>query len=357
MRAAGHRRRAGTFPDILATVVASCSGPADGCNTYRVKPRFSDERSSRAGHAWTIDVSPAPRPSLAFGLTVCFTACLAAGCGHHRAVPEAGQPAAGQPAGASGGGGAAGGRSEVGPELGWIVGRWARPAGIEHWAQAGGVLWGVGFSVRDDKTELFEALLIEKAGGGLRYVAMPNGKREVAFPATEAGPAGAVFANPQHDFPRIIRYRREGDVLVARVEGDAPAEDYRWQLEPPGRAEALEAADRAFAADTASRGVEGWVAAFDPAGAMWNRRRQVSQAGEGIRAAMAPLFAKGVQIEWAPLASGLSPAGDLGYTVGTSRFTAPDASGARTETHRGAYVTIWRKQSDGRWKVLFDTGT
>ena len=72
---------------------------------------------------------------------------------------------------------------------------------------------------------------------------------------------------------------------------------------------------------------------------------------------MEPLFAKGVQIEWAPVASGLSPAGDLGYTVGTSRYTAPDASGARVETGRGSYVSIWRKQSDGGWKVLFDTGT
>ena len=66
--------------------------------------------------------------------------------------------------------------------------------------------------------------------------------------------------------------------------------------------------------------------------------------------------AHGVQIEWAPFASGLSPAGDLGYTVGTSRFTSPGAGGARVESHRGSYVSIWRRQPGGGWKVLFDTG-
>ncbi len=300
--------------------------------------------------------------SLPFLLTSLLTSLLVAACGHRAGAPAAGQPPAAGQVPATGPV-----TPPLGSELAWLLGRWERPAGVEHWAEAGGVLWGVGFSVRDGKTVLFEALLIEKAAGGLRYVAMPNGRREVAFPATAAGAAGAAnaanaanaatFANPQHDFPKVIHYRREGDALIARVEGDAPAEDYRWTLGRPGRAEDLETADRAFAADSAARGQAAWVAAFDPAGALWNRRLQAAQTGDGIRAAMAPLFDKGVQIEWAPVASGLSPAGDLGYTVGTSRFTAPDVSGARSETHRGAYVTIWRRQPDGRWKVLFDTGT
>jgi ketosteroid isomerase-like protein len=240
----------------------------------------------------------------------------------------------------------------------WMVGRWQRPEGVEHWTAAGDVLWGVAFSIRNGQTALFEVLLIEAANGGLRYVAMPNGRPEVGFAASSWGVAEVTFSNPAHDFPKVIKYRRQGQALFARVEGDAgEGEDYQWQAAAPGRTEPLESADRAFAADTAARGIDGWMAAFDPAGAMWERGRKQTLSAEAIRASMGPLFARGVQITWQPVASGLSPAGDLGYTVGTSRSTAPDDRGARVETHRGSYVTIWRRQPDGSWKVLFDTGS
>ncbi len=240
--------------------------------------------------------------------------------------------------------------------LSWIVGRWDRGQGVEHWIGAGEVLWGVGLSVKDSRTSEFEVLVIEPGERGLRYVAMPQGNPEVRFPAVQMGPNEVVFANPEHDFPKVIRYRRQGDELFARVEGDQPAQEFRWRLAGPGRDQSLEKSDLVFAEDTARRGVAGWVAAFDSAGVMWNRGRRQALGGEAIRQAMAPLFDSGMQIEWTPIASGLSPAGDLGYTVGRSRFTAADPGGGRVETHRGSYVTIWRRQEIGTWKVLFDTG-
>jgi ketosteroid isomerase-like protein len=56
------------------------------------------------------------------------------------------------------------------------------------------------------------------------------------------------------------------------------------------------------------------------------------------------------RLDWAPIASGKS--GDLGFTVGKATFT-----GAKPDDGwRSTYVTIWRRQPDGAWKVLFDTG-
>ncbi len=49
-------------------------------------------------------------------------------------------------------------------------------------------------------------------------------------------------------------------------------------------------------------------------------------------------------------------ASDLGYTVGNSVFRAKNAAGVLTERH-GSYLTVWRKQRDGRWQVVFDTGS
>jgi ketosteroid isomerase-like protein len=57
---------------------------------------------------------------------------------------------------------------------------------------------------------------------------------------------------------------------------------------------------------------------------------------------------------WTPTAAEVSSSGDLGYTVGTYEMTM-EVDG-NPVTVNGHYVTIWRKQDDGSWKVAVDTG-
>lgn len=64
----------------------------------------------------------------------------------------------------------------------------------------------------------------------------------------------------------------------------------------------------------------------------------------------------GPTLSWTPTHGEVIGAGDLGYTVGTSIFRAKNAAGVMTERH-GSYLTVWRKQRDGRWQVVFDTGS
>ena len=110
----------------------------------------------------------------------------------------------------------------------------------------------------------------------------------------------------------------------------------------------LEAADLAFAADTGQRGVAGWVAAFEPGGAMMRRGARIEGAA-AIGDAMRDLLASG-RLAWVPVAS--RRRGDLGFTVGKATFTGATPADAWKST----YVTVWRRQPDGTWKVLFDTG-
>lgn len=56
------------------------------------------------------------------------------------------------------------------------------------------------------------------------------------------------------------------------------------------------------------------------------------------------------RLAWAPIASGRGEA--LGFTIGKATFTADRPEDSR----RSTYATIWRRQGDGSWKVLFDTG-
>ncbi len=51
----------------------------------------------------------------------------------------------------------------------------------------------------------------------------------------------------------------------------------------------------------------------------------------------------------------VSGAGDLAYSYGTNRVTLVDPAGNRMKD-RGKYVTVYRKQPDGSWKVIADIG-
>lgn len=46
--------------------------------------------------------------------------------------------------------------------------------------------------------------------------------------------------------------------------------------------------------------------------------------------------------------------GDLAYDVGRYSMMVPDAKGVR-RLDRGKYLTVWRRQSDGQWRIAADT--
>lgn len=249
---------------------------------------------------------------------------------------------------------APGGPAELSPALAplaWWLGDWDATdgTGSEHWVAAAGAIYGVALH-----GATFEVLIIDDGEGPgapdgvLRLIAMPDGARQVEFRQRTIGDATATFANDEHDFPKTITYELTPDRAgLAAVLGGGKLVKFRFKRGARAPAPELEAADLAFADATAKQGVDGWVAAFDPAGGMMRRAGRVEHAQ--IAEAMAKTLTSG-KLAWAPIASGA--AGDLGFTVGKAAFT-----GARPEDGwRSTYVTIWRRQPDGGWKVLFDTG-
>ena len=61
----------------------------------------------------------------------------------------------------------------------------------------------------------------------------------------------------------------------------------------------------------------------------------------------------GFHITWTPDSATVSASGDMGYTFGTNRVTAPDPAGALS-TMEGRYITVWRKEPDGPWRCVLD---
>lgn len=109
--------------------------------------------------------------------------------------------------------------------LAWMAGDWTgtmgRAAIEEHWiAPRGGTMLAVSRTVAGDRTVAFEFLRLEQRADGVVYVAQPGGRPPTEFRLTSQSGESATFENPQHDNPKIIRYRREGTTLVAEIEGD-----------------------------------------------------------------------------------------------------------------------------------------
>lgn len=111
--------------------------------------------------------------------------------------------------------------------LQWMAGHWIekRPAGDveEVWlAPKGGVMLAMSRTVRQGAVSDFEFIRIAEVDGRLTYFASPRARSPVPFTAVEASAERIVFENTSHDFPQRVIYWREGDALVARIEGPGP---------------------------------------------------------------------------------------------------------------------------------------
>lgn len=61
-------------------------------------------------------------------------------------------------------------------------------------------------------------------------------------------------------------------------------------------------------------------------------------------------------LTWEPVFAEVSQSADLGYTIGRYLYTNVDTAGTEV-SGEGYYITIWKKQTDGTWRFVFDTGT
>jgi ketosteroid isomerase-like protein len=60
-------------------------------------------------------------------------------------------------------------------------------------------------------------------------------------------------------------------------------------------------------------------------------------------------------LTWKPSSAEVSKSGDLGYTYGIYEFKTTNQNSIPLIA-KGTYITVWKKQADGTWKVVLDTG-
>ena len=155
----------------------------------------------------------------------------------------------------------------------------------------------------------------------------------------------AIVANPSPSAPDT-----PPDSGVARARGGGTP---RAAATP----DALETADSAFSALSESAGVGPAFREFaEPAaltlmgpghGMVWGDSAIGAYFGSAIPATDG--------LAWTPRVAHLAPSGDLGFTIGDAIYRHAPAGGPEQRFYT-KYLTVWRRQADGRWRYAADGG-
>ncbi|MGE0292078.1 MAG: DUF6265 family protein [Hyphomonadaceae bacterium] len=116
-------------------------------------------------------------------------------------------------------------------DLAWLRGCWRTEAPAEAesgsrttevWIDPPGpAMIGYSFNEGEGEVQGWEQMRIDAVDGGRpRLVAMPGGASPVVFRMREQAqptPGFAQFESPEHDYPQLIEYRRQGRRLTATI--------------------------------------------------------------------------------------------------------------------------------------------
>jgi ketosteroid isomerase-like protein len=118
---------------------------------------------------------------------------------------------------------------------------------------------------------------------------------------------------------------------------------------------AIRIADLELAKAVADRSLQSFLAIVDDDAVFFGR--DVSRGKDAVSKAWLPFFTdRNLFLKWHPNQVYVSSSADLGYSIGEYQRVGKDSAGNPT-TATGNYVSIWRKQPDGKWKIVLDIGS
>jgi uncharacterized protein (TIGR02246 family) len=118
--------------------------------------------------------------------------------------------------------------------------------------------------------------------------------------------------------------------------------------------DAVRAADQQWLRVFAAKDLEKSVAFCTDDGSVLAPNAPIATGRDAIGKLFSGFFAlPGFNISWQPAKAQVAKSGELGYTSGTYQMAFNDPAG-KPVSDKGKYVTVWQKQSDGRWKVVLD---
>jgi len=121
-------------------------------------------------------------------------------------------------------------------DFNWLIGKWQLQGKqtFETWSRSpGGDLMGKSFKVSGQDTTMLEQITIQQREGTYFYVPDVAGdQKAIPFKIVHFSETGFTAENPDHDFPKLIRYaymQKDGfEILNASIEGDGKVIPYNF---------------------------------------------------------------------------------------------------------------------------------
>ena len=112
----------------------------------------------------------------------------------------------------------------------------------------------------------------------------------------------------------------------------------------------IEMTDMAFSDLSKQKGMKSAFLYFMDSDAVFLRPNRFPLKGADARSYLENINDSVFTLTWQPLSVEMSTSADLGDTYGLYTFSGKDT------TYEGTYLTIWKRQKDGSWKYVLDTG-
>ena len=121
-------------------------------------------------------------------------------------------------------------------QMGWLIGRWERmnmmpnQTGFETWTSESPLkIAGRGVTLQEQDTIFVESLSLAFRDEKLYYIAeVSHNEAPTYFEVTQVADSGFICENPQHDFPKKIRYTLDGNRLTVVISGDGKSVPFQF---------------------------------------------------------------------------------------------------------------------------------
>jgi len=111
--------------------------------------------------------------------------------------------------------------------------------------------------------------------------------------------------------------------------------------------------DAQWSKTAAASDVDGTVSYYADDASLLAPNAPIASDKASIRASWAALLGPGNSLSWQANKAEVARSGDLAYIIGAYQLTMKDSQG-RPASDRGKFVEVWKKQADGKWKVVAD---
>jgi len=111
--------------------------------------------------------------------------------------------------------------------------------------------------------------------------------------------------------------------------------------------------DAEWSKAAAANDLEGTVSYYTEDASLLPPNAPIASGKPAIHAVWSSLLGAGASVSWQATKVEVARSGDLAYVLGVYKLAMEDPQG-KPVTDRGKFVEVWKKQTDGKWKVVTD---